>query len=104
LHKEEIVRVGSIIVERLNRNHGPVSVLIPLRGFRQAASPGEPLWDAEVDNALIDILRTRLKPEIEIVEIDANINDMKFSEAAATAMRQLLAGQKDCCNRVADRR
>jgi uncharacterized protein (UPF0261 family) len=95
LHKEEIVRAGSIIVERLNRNHGPVTVLIPLGGFRQTASPGEPLWDAEVDNALIEILRTRLKPGIKVIEIDANINDMEFSEAAAGAMRELLAGKKD---------
>ena len=93
LHKEEIVRVGSIIVERLNRSTGPVTVLIPLRGFRQAASFGEPLWDAEVDGTLIEILRTRLKPAIRIVEVDSNINDLQFSEAAAAAMRQLLAGR-----------
>ncbi len=91
LHKEEISRVGSIIVERLNRNHGPVTVLIPLGGFRQAASRGEPLWDAEVDNALIEILRTRLKPEIKVIEIDANINDLTFSQAAVAAMNELLA-------------
>ncbi len=93
LHKEEIVRVGSIIVERLNRSTGPVTVLIPLRGFRQAASFGEPLWDAEVDGALIEMLRTRLKPVIRIVEVDSNINELQFSEAAAAAMRQLLAGR-----------
>ena len=91
LHKEEILRVGSIIAERLNRNHGPVTILIPLGGFRQAASRGEPLWDAEVDNTLIDILRTRLKPEIKVIEIDANINDLEFSQAAVAAMRELLA-------------
>jgi uncharacterized protein (UPF0261 family) len=91
LHKEEISRVGSIIVERLNRNHGSVTVLIPLGGFRQAAARGEPLWDAEVDNALIEILRTRLKPEIKVIEIDANINDLEFSQAAVAAMHELLA-------------
>ena len=90
LHKEEIVRVGSIIVERLNQNHGPVTVLIPLGGFRQAASRGEPLWDAEVDDALIEILRTRLKSGIKVVEINANINDIEFSKAAAEAMLELL--------------
>jgi uncharacterized protein (UPF0261 family) len=95
LHKEEIVRAGSIIVERLNRSCGPVTVLIPLGGFRQAASPGEPLWDAEVDNALIEVLRTRLKPGIKVIEIDANINDIEFSEAAAGAMHALLAGKQD---------
>jgi uncharacterized protein (UPF0261 family) len=95
LHKEEMVRVGSILVDRLNRSSGPITVLIPLRGFRQAASQGEPLWDPEVDGALIQILRTRLKTGIKVVEIDANINDLEFSEAAAAAMCELLAGEKD---------
>ncbi len=40
LHKEEIVRVGSIIVERLNRNSGPVTVLIPLGGFAKPPRKG----------------------------------------------------------------
>ena len=91
LRKEEIVRAASIVVERLNRNNGPVTVLIPLGGFCQAAAQGGPLWDAEVDNALIEILRTRLKPGIKVIEVDANINDIKFSEAAVGAMRELLA-------------
>lgn len=91
LHKEEIARAGAIIVDRLNRNNGPVTVLIPLGGFRQATSQGEALWDKEVDNTLIEILRTRLKAGIKVTEIDANINDLKFSEAAVGAMRELLA-------------
>jgi uncharacterized protein (UPF0261 family) len=90
LHKEEIVRVGSIIADRLNGGQGPVTVLLPLRGFRQATAQGEPLWDPEVDGALLEVLRTRLKPAIKVVEIDANINDRKFSEAAAAAMCELL--------------
>jgi hypothetical protein len=40
-------------------------------------------------------LRTRLKPGIKVIEIDANINDIEFSEAAAGAMHELLAGKKD---------
>jgi uncharacterized protein (UPF0261 family) len=91
LLKDEIVQVGSIMVERLNRSLGPVIVLVPLKGFRSAAAAGEPLWDAEVDNALIEILHSRLKPGIKVVDIDANINDPRFSAAAADAMRELLA-------------
>jgi uncharacterized protein (UPF0261 family) len=93
LLKEEIVRVASIVVDRLNRNDAPVTVVLPLGGCCQAAAPGGPLCDPEVDNALIEVFRTRLKPAIKVIEIDANINDMKFSEAAAGAMLALLAGE-----------
>ena len=53
---------GSIIVERINWNNGPVTVLIPLGGCCQAAARGGPFWDPEVDGALIETLRTGLKP------------------------------------------
>ena len=76
-------------------NNGPVTVLIPLGGFRQATLQGEALWDKEVDNTLIEILRTRLKPGIKVVEVDTNINDLKFSEAAVGAMRELLADERN---------
>jgi uncharacterized protein (UPF0261 family) len=94
LHKEEAARVGLIIVERLNRNSGPVTVLIPLGGCCLAAAQGGPLWDPEVDGALFETLRAGLKPGIKVVEIEANINDAKFSEAAAGAMLELLSGKK----------
>jgi uncharacterized protein (UPF0261 family) len=94
LHKEEIVRIGSIMVERLNRNKGPVTVVIPLGGCCLAAAKGGPLWDPDVDNALFEVLRTQLKPGIKVIEVDANINDLRFSEAAAGAMIDLLSGKK----------
>ena len=95
LRKEEVVQIGAIVVERLNRSRGPVAVLIPLGGCCQAAMRGGGLWDPDVDGALFEILRTRLKPDIRIMEIDANINDKKFAETAAGTMRELLAGRKN---------
>lgn len=103
LRKEEIARVGALIADRLNRNSAPVTVLIPLNGFRQAASRGEPLCDLEVDNVLIEVLRTGLKPAIKVVEIDANINDARFSEAAAAAMCELLASRNEAAPRAEPR-
>lgn len=86
LSKEEIIQVGLIISKRLNASVGPVTVIIPLKGFRQDTRPGEALYDKGVDDALIQTLHRHLKKGIKIVEVDANINDLAFSEAAAAEM------------------
>lgn len=90
LSQHEIVRVGEIIVERLNKSHGPVTVLIPLRGFRQNTSSGQALYEPEVDAAFIEVLHRGLKSEIKIVDVDANINDEIFSKRAAAEMLEII--------------
>lgn len=94
LLEQEIVRVGEIITERLNKSRGPVTVIIPLRGLRQNTSPGEALYTPEVDNALIEVLHRGLRRDIKIVDVDANINDKIFSKTAAAELLRML-GQQD---------
>ena len=55
--KEEILEVASLITLRLNEAKGPVILLLPLKGFRQAAGIGEALYDPEVDDILIRYLK-----------------------------------------------
>ena len=69
LHKEEAVRVGLTIVERLNRNSCAVTVLIPLGGCCLAAAQGGPLWDPEVDDVLFETLRAGLNPESRLLRL-----------------------------------
>jgi len=90
LLQHEMVRVGEIIVERLNKSRGPVTVLIPLRGFRRTTSLGEALYDPEVDAVLIEVLHRGLKKGIKIVDVDANINDEVFSQKAAAEMLEII--------------
>ena len=91
LLKSEIVEVGKLIATRLNESKGPVSIVIPLQGFRIGTKPGEPLYDPEIDLALIQILRTKVKDNIKIIEVDANINDYEFNLVALKEMEKLLA-------------
>ncbi len=90
LHPAEASQVGRLIAGRLNANPGPSMVLFPLRGLHQLSYPGGPLWQPATDEALLEALRTGLKPEIPIKEIDANINDPAFSQAAAASLIELV--------------
>jgi len=90
LLKNEIIEVGELISARLNESKGFVTIVIPLQGFRAGTRKGELLHDAEVDKALVKTILTKIKNNIRIVEVDANINDDKFSNIVFDEMEKLL--------------
>lgn len=92
--KEENREMGKIFAEKANQSSGNVAFLIPLQGYSMLDSvdDGVPqlFWDPEADQAFIDGLKKHLNPAIEVIEIDANINDTAFSDKAVETMLALL--------------
>ncbi|VTT85796.1 Transcriptional regulator [Halorubrum sp. DM2] len=80
---EENVELGRIIAEKLNAATGPVTVALPLGGVSMLDAPGEEFHDPEADAALFDALREHLDDDVELIEMDANINDEEFALALA---------------------
>ena len=94
LRPPEAIRVATVIADRLNGARGPVTVVLPLQGYHQCGHPGEPLWDPDVDRALADTLRSRLRAGVRVREVEANINDAAFSRAAAEELLALLGRRR----------
>jgi uncharacterized protein (UPF0261 family) len=92
---EENATLGRILAEKANASHGPVEVLFPLRGVSildSVTTDGpQPFWWPEADAALLDALRTHLRPGIPLHEVDANVNDDAFVAATSEAMIRLMA-------------
>lgn len=78
---KELREVAAVFAEKLNLSRGPVKVLIPLRGWSSVDAPGSPTYDPGEDRIFATQLRKRLKKEIEILEMDANMEDPEFAEA-----------------------
>jgi len=91
LRVNEARDIAGLIVERLNQATGHVVVLFPTLGLRTFAKAGEPLHDAEVDRAILEVLRSGLKPEIEFTTVEASIMDPEFSQMAADRMLELMS-------------
>jgi uncharacterized protein (UPF0261 family) len=83
---EENRRLGEIIAGKLNGSTGPVKVLLPLKGVSQLDSEGNPFWSPEADRALFDALKANLRADIEVIELDANVNDPEFADRAAAEL------------------
>lgn len=88
--------IGRLLAETANRCAGPCVVLLPLQGVSMLDSPGNPFWDPEADHACFDTLRSCLKPDIPVIEVDANINDPAFADRATQVFFELneLSGVK----------
>ena len=78
---DELKQVAHVFTEKLNRAVGPVKILVPLKGWSSVDAPGNPTYDPEEDQIFTDVLRTELNPDIEIIEVDANMEDPEFAKA-----------------------
>jgi uncharacterized protein (UPF0261 family) len=87
---EELTQVADAIAEKLNRAQGPVTVIIPLRGWSSADCPGNPTYDPEEDRVFTNRLRARVKADIPVIEVDANMEDPEFAQAVVGALIDML--------------
>jgi uncharacterized protein (UPF0261 family) len=90
LNADEMGAVAEVMAEKLNRARGATRVLIPLGGFSDWSQKGRSFYDPAADRVFIDTLKSRLNQQIPVQEIDANINDDRFAQAAVAELISLL--------------
>jgi uncharacterized protein (UPF0261 family) len=83
---DENAQLGRIIASKLNRSIGPVAVYLPLGGISVISAPGGPYHWPEADAALFDSLRTHLRKDIPLHELNLHINDAAFARAMADGL------------------
>jgi uncharacterized protein (UPF0261 family) len=89
---EENTAMGRIFAEKLNASTGPITVLLPTRGFSVISAPGGPFHDAAADAAFCTALKAGLRKDIPVIEMDCVVNDPAFAKACAeTLLRQITA-------------
>jgi uncharacterized protein (UPF0261 family) len=81
LSPEELQVVAREFARKLNQSLGPVKVLIPQKGWSSVDTVGNPTYDPEEDRIFVRELKAHLKPEVEVIEVDANMEEPLFAEA-----------------------
>lgn len=89
---EENVKLGEVIAEKLNSAQSPTVLMLPLRGVSAIDGDGQPFDGPAEDKVLFDTLRRNIGKNVELIEVDANINDDEFSLAAAKKLVSLIKG------------
>ena len=80
LSPDELKQVAGEFARKLNGSKGPVQFMIPLKGWSSVDTFGNPTYDPEEDKIFIQTLRNALDSKVNIIEIDANMEDPVFSQ------------------------
>ncbi len=81
LSPEELKEVAGVFADKLNQAKGPVTVLVPLNGWSSADLPGNDTHDPAEDRLFVKVLGQKIKSDVQIVEINANMEDPEFADA-----------------------
>lgn len=88
--REEGVQLGKLLTEKVNAAGGPTAVVLPLNGLdKYEAAPDGPFIDCVADDALFEAIRSTLRPDIPLTELDANINDPTFADTVFETFTRL---------------
>ena len=82
---EEVETAARLLADRANSASGPVAIVIPLRGFSSVDEGGQHFHDPPADAAFGRVVREVVKANIDVVDVNAHINDQAFAEALAGA-------------------
>lgn len=93
---EENKKLGEIIAEKLNQTNGPTVLMLPLKGVSMIDAEGQPFHGPKEDEMLFDTLRQNINEnKVELIEMDANINDREFALTAAKKLVDLMKENKN---------
>jgi uncharacterized protein (UPF0261 family) len=96
LNTEELKNIAPIYAEKLNKAVGPTKFLIPMRGWMALEKGDSNLYDPQSILAFVATLKEKLKADIEVREVDANIDDPVFAQAVIAAFEEVMR-LKDTC-------
>lgn len=86
---EENAKLGEEIARKAAAATGPTLLLLPLKGVSAIDREGQPFDDPAARSALCDAVRAH-HGRVELVELNAHINDAEFAETAARRLLDML--------------
>lgn len=92
---EENEMLGKILAEKVNQSIGPVAVFLPLKGISELDSLGNPFWWPKANEALFSSIKSNLRDDIPVYELNCNINDPEFAEAVSNQLLSFLNEYKE---------
>jgi uncharacterized protein (UPF0261 family) len=88
--KEEVAKAAEILAGRADRATGPVAIVIPKLGFSSVDAEGQHFYDPDADAAFAQKVRETVKAGVDIIEIEAHINDNEFASAVVDTFTRLI--------------
>lgn len=91
MNADERRHVARVLAQKLALARGPTAFILPARGINEWDRPGQPVHNPMGMAAFADEVRQCMKPPVQLVELDAHINDPEFSQAVLSIFDQWVA-------------
>lgn len=91
LSEEELVQVADTMAEKLNKSRAPVKVVVPLGGWSAIDKKGTDFYDGELDKVFVNEFKKKLREDIEVREVDADLDTLEFAQAIVKAFEDVMA-------------
>jgi uncharacterized protein (UPF0261 family) len=88
--REEVATAARALAKRANSAKGPVAIVIPLQGFSAVDKQGQHFYDPEADAAFARVIKDAVKKKVDIIEVNAHINDVRFAKKVVNTYDRLL--------------
>lgn len=93
--EEENRQFGEVIADKLNMAKSLTTLMLPLKGLSGLDVKGQSFYGPVEDQMLFDTLNEKIdRTKVEIIEINTDVNDKTFAEAAAKMLIQLIENNK----------
>jgi uncharacterized protein (UPF0261 family) len=87
---EEVATAARVLAKRANSAKGPVAIVIALQGFSAVDKQGQHFYDPEADAEFVRVIKDAVKKKVDIIEVNAHINDVKFARKVVDTFDKLL--------------
>lgn len=88
--EEENRILGRSLAKKLNKTAGEAAMLIPLKGISIVSSEGGVFHSPATDQVLFNTIRSELRTDIPLIEMEVDINDKTFALKAVDLLLNML--------------
>src|SRR5690554_5859691 len=89
-NEEENIQLGEKLATKINQSLGPSLVLLPLKGLSELDSQGKEFYRPEINQMLFSTIKQKVREPIKVSEVEAHINDPKFSKMLVTSLMTMM--------------
>jgi uncharacterized protein (UPF0261 family) len=89
-NEEENEMLGKRLVEHVNRSAAAVAIALPLKGISQIDSVGGVFYRPAVNEVLFESIRNEAGSKVNLIEMNAHINDKEFSDLLVKTILSML--------------
>ncbi len=90
INRAEAEEVVMVVCERLATAVKPVTLVVPTKGCCQTTAVGGPIYDAEIDELMVQAFRDNVPSNVKMVIVEAGVNDPEFAKVVADEFKLLL--------------